>query len=86
MDEEYFDVVARVPPGASRDDVSLMLQNLLAERFRLQLHRESKEMPGYSLVLGRGPLKLKASPEFTGEPWPALPSWLRCPAAMVSHV
>src|SRR5580658_4391787 len=32
MDTERFDIVAKVPKGSSKDDVKLMLQNLLADR------------------------------------------------------
>jgi uncharacterized protein (TIGR03435 family) len=43
MREERFDIVAKLPDGASTDQVPEMLQALLAERFNLKVHRESKE-------------------------------------------
>jgi uncharacterized protein (TIGR03435 family) len=62
MDTERFDIVAKVPPGASKDDVKLMLQNLLAERFKLTLHREKKDLPMYALVVAKNGPKMKESP------------------------
>jgi len=38
-----------------------MLQTLLAERFQLKFHRETKELPVYDLVVGNNPPKLKPS-------------------------
>jgi uncharacterized protein (TIGR03435 family) len=38
-----------------------MLQALLAKRFKLVLHRSSKEMSGYALVAGKGGPKLRPS-------------------------
>jgi uncharacterized protein (TIGR03435 family) len=61
LDSEQFDIVAKVPEGATKEQVKVMLQNLLAERFKLTLHRETKELSMYALVVGaRGP-KLKDS-------------------------
>jgi uncharacterized protein (TIGR03435 family) len=62
MDTERFDIVAKVPQGATKDDVKLMLQNLLAERFKLTLHREKKDMQMYALVVAKNGPKLKESP------------------------
>ena len=58
---EMFDIVAKVPEGATPDQVPPMLQNLLIERFKLALHREPKEAEGYALVVAKnGPAaKLK---------------------------
>ena len=56
-----YEIVAKVPAGANRDDVPLMLQRLLAERFGLRFHREQREMPAYALVTGRSSPKLKPS-------------------------
>lgn len=48
-----FDVVARSSANASRDQQRLMLRALLADRFKLKLHRESRELPIYELVRAR---------------------------------
>ena len=58
-----FDVTARVPEGATRDQFKLMLQNLLAERFKLTVHHESKDLPVYELAIAKGGPKLKESVE-----------------------
>lgn len=58
-----FDIVTKVPNGSSRQQVSLMLQNLLAERFGLKLHHESQELMGYELQIGKAGQKLKPAGE-----------------------
>ena len=59
LDTQRFYIVAKVPEGATKEQVKIMLQNLLADRFKLAVHRETKEMPMYALaVAGKGP-KLK---------------------------
>ena len=44
-----FDLAATLPPGTARHQVPERLQALLAQRFRLQIHRETRELPGYAL-------------------------------------
>jgi len=61
LDSERFDIVAKIPKGATKEQFQLMLQNLLAERFKLTLHHETKELPMYALVVGKGGPKLKES-------------------------
>lgn len=58
---QIYDIEARAPGGGvpTMDEVRQMLQTLLAERFQLKFHRETKELPAYDLVVGNGPLKLK---------------------------
>jgi len=58
-----FDITAKVPPVATRDQFRLMLQGLLAERFKLAVHHEQKEMPASELTLTKGGPRLKASTE-----------------------
>ena len=58
---ERFDITAKMPDGATKDDVNLMLRALLAERFKLTVHREKKDRPAYALVVGKGGSKLKES-------------------------
>ena len=57
-----FDVDAKLPAGATTEQIPEMLQALLADRFGLQQHHEQREMPMYALMLGKPPLKLKDSP------------------------
>lgn len=64
LDSERYEITAKVPPGATKEQANIMLQNLLAERFHLTLHHETKEFTGYELVVGKNGSKLKeTSPE-----------------------
>ena len=56
---EKFDISAKLPEGASRDQVPAMLQNLLTARFKLTTHREYREQPVYALVAAKGGPKLQ---------------------------
>ena len=58
---ERFDVLAKMPDGTTKDQVPEMLQALLAERFKLAIHHDSKERPVYALVVGKSGSKLKES-------------------------
>jgi uncharacterized protein (TIGR03435 family) len=44
LDTERYVVTARVPKGTSKDQFDLILQNLLAERFKLTLHHETRAL------------------------------------------
>ena len=59
LDSARFDVVAKIPPNTPPGQVPLMLQTLLAERFKLTAHREQKVMPVYAMVVGKNGPKLK---------------------------
>ena len=59
MASERYDVVAKLPDGATRADVPGMMQGLLAERFKLTFHHETKEFPVYVLLQGKNAAKLK---------------------------
>ena len=54
-----FDIVAKLPEGSPRSQVPEMLQALLAERFKLALHRDSREHAVYAMVVAKGGAKLK---------------------------
>lgn len=58
MANERYDIVAKVPEGATKEQVRVMWQNLLKERFGLTLHHESKEFPVDELTIGKGGPKL----------------------------
>ncbi len=61
-----FDITAKIPPGTTKPQFAVMLQNLLADRFHLVVHREQKEVNGYAMVIGKnGPKLTRASAEDT---------------------
>lgn len=64
LDSRY-DIAAKTEgdTAQSMDQVRLMLQTLLADRFHLKLRRESKELPVYNLVVSKSGLKLKEASE-----------------------
>jgi uncharacterized protein (TIGR03435 family) len=61
METELYEIAAKIPPGATKEQVALMVQNLLTERFHLAVHRETKELPMYALRVGKNGAKLKES-------------------------
>jgi len=54
-----YDIVAKAAVPASERELRLMLVPLLAERFHLQMHRETRTLPVYALVIAKGGHKLK---------------------------
>ena len=67
MESTKFDVDAKLPPGTGKQQIPKMLQTLLAERFGLAVHKASKTMPAYDLVVARNGPKLKsAAPDGSG--------------------
>jgi len=81
LSSERFDITAKIPMGATKEQFKMMLQNLLAERFKLALHHETKELPLYALVVGKGGPKLKESVEDAAAPSPAAPPPLPPPGS-----
>ena len=67
LELDRFDVVAKVPPGASKETQRLMLRTLLKERFNLALHNGTAPMPAFVLSAGKAKPKLKPA-EGTGDP------------------
>jgi uncharacterized protein (TIGR03435 family) len=79
LDRRLFDLVAKVPEGTTKPQFRTMLQNLLAERFALKLHIESKEFPAYELVVAKTGTRLKegveaGAPHRPGDGFPELPA------------
>jgi uncharacterized protein (TIGR03435 family) len=61
---QRWDIMAKMPPGATKDDVPVMLQTLLAERFKLEFHKETKEHSAYVLTVAKTGLKMtEAAPD-----------------------
>jgi uncharacterized protein (TIGR03435 family) len=61
LDSDFYDIEAKPEEGVklSRDELKPRLQNLLAERFHLAAHFETKMVRGYALVAARGGPKLQ---------------------------
>jgi uncharacterized protein (TIGR03435 family) len=52
--DEHYDIVAKAPPNATNDQIPQMLQTLLADRFKLISHRETRVLPVLALALAKG--------------------------------
>jgi bla regulator protein blaR1 len=63
MHSDFYNIVAKLPPGTPAARVPLLLQRLLAERFGLVLRHEMRDSRLYAMVLGKGGPKFKLSPE-----------------------
>jgi uncharacterized protein (TIGR03435 family) len=59
VSSDLFDVIAKVPEGTTTESANLMLQALLAERFKLVIKNEKRPVPRYVLTIGKGGSKLK---------------------------
>ncbi len=67
---DRFDIEATPPPGTvpagasskvREDTIRQMLQNLLADRFKMSIRRETKDQPVYAALIGKGGPKLEKS-------------------------
>ena len=64
LQAERFDVLAKIPAGTRRQDAPVMLQSLLADRFKLLVHREFREQAVSALVVAKdGPKLTESDPE-----------------------
>jgi len=54
-----YDIVAKAARPATEEELRLMLQTLLADRFKLEIHRDSKNLAVYSMVIGKNGPKLR---------------------------
>jgi uncharacterized protein (TIGR03435 family) len=61
VDDERYDIEAKAVGPAGDHDLMVMLQSLLTERFKLAMHRETRTLPGYALVVGKNGLTAKRS-------------------------
>lgn len=58
LDSEKYDITAKAEGPDNPDQLKVMMQSLLADRFKLTFHRETREMPVYALVPGKNGPKL----------------------------
>jgi uncharacterized protein (TIGR03435 family) len=70
MDADRYDMNAKAERPSSMEELHAMLQDLLADRFKLRFHRESKELPIYALIVDNDGPKLKPhEARSAGDPW-----------------
>jgi uncharacterized protein (TIGR03435 family) len=78
LGQTRFDLAATIPAGGSAEQVPEMLRALLADRFQMTMHRETKEFPVYALGVAKGGPRIQPSTapvptaETTGEKTPAV--------------
>jgi uncharacterized protein (TIGR03435 family) len=58
---ERFDILATLPAGSTPAQLPEMFQALLADRFKVKVHKDKKEFPVYALLVAKGGLKMKES-------------------------
>ena len=58
LDSEQYDIAAKAAGSATQDQLRLMLQGLLTERFKLSLHKKTEQRLAYLLVVGKSGPKL----------------------------
>ncbi len=80
IDSAHFDIEAKADGDPSPAQMRLMMQALLADRFKLTAHRETKELPVYELTAAKGGLKLEqpkpgscVAPDPNAPPMPPAP-------------
>jgi len=73
QDDSSADAKPKLNPDERGEQLRLMLQSMLADRFKLALHHETKELPLYALVVGKNGPKLHESPPAPGDALPAGP-------------
>ena len=61
IDDLRYDIVAKADHPAGEPELLTMLQPLLADRFKLELHHESRTLPGYALTVAKGGIRATAS-------------------------
>jgi uncharacterized protein (TIGR03435 family) len=62
MKTAHWDIQATLPEGSNKDQIPEMMQALLADRFKLVAHHDSKEMPVLVLGVGKNGVKMAVSP------------------------
>lgn len=91
INEDRFDVVAKAgtdrPTAVFRDEARVMLRSALADRFRLNIHRERREIPVLTLTIARrdgslGPRLRRSNPDECGAPARPFPGGAATPESI----
>jgi uncharacterized protein (TIGR03435 family) len=59
LESDHYIIDAKVPEGATREQLPTMMRNLLIDRFKLAAHLQDKELPVSVLIVAKGGLKMK---------------------------
>jgi uncharacterized protein (TIGR03435 family) len=88
LSSECFDVTAKAEDNVSLtyEQVKPRLQQLLVQRFKLAIHRETKDLQGYALVVAKGGPKLKESTPGAEPQGSILRGAVRNPSASMEHL
>jgi len=79
VNQVKYDIQARGPGAPDEDQIAVMLQSLLKDRFHLEYHKVTKEGPIYALVPARGGVRLQESKEGPcAPPAPDKPETVQC--------
>lgn len=78
VDNKEFDINARIPPGARRTQIPMMLQAMLADRFQFRAHWETRPLPAVAMTAAPGELLLRRDRACEGADLPL--QLLRSPA------
>jgi uncharacterized protein (TIGR03435 family) len=70
----FYDVVATMPPGTTPGQLAVMFQTLLAERLKLKVHRETRELPVYAVAIAPNGLRMHAAQTAPDEEGPGAES------------
>ena len=65
LDFNHYDITAKQPPSTSLDTTRLMLRNLLADRFKLVVHNDTRSLPAQIITVGKGAPKIKPAADTT---------------------
>ena len=71
FDDDRFDIIAKIPAGTAMPQFQLMLQKLLADRFRLQLHKENRLSSTCEMTVASSGSRLRPVPLPANTPLPA---------------
>jgi uncharacterized protein (TIGR03435 family) len=61
LETDRFDIIAKAPAGTSSESIKLMLQSLLADRFKLVTHNGDQQVAAYALTVAKDKPKMKES-------------------------
>jgi uncharacterized protein (TIGR03435 family) len=62
LQDVHYDIIAKTAPDTTKEQMHLMLQTLLTDRFHLAFHREQKELRAYTLTVMKGGIKIQPAP------------------------